>query len=75
MDELHIWKPGAGLWARLLLWWQFLYLRKDEFHVTYATDIRIMYHLTTYGIQWYYRKLATRRHIAHLRDLKRENKL
>jgi len=74
MNELRIWRPWAGLWVRFLLWWQFLYLRKNEFHITYSTDIRIMYQLTTYGLQWYYDKLGERRHIAHVRDLQREDR-
>lgn len=52
-------------------WWRFLYLRKDEFHVSYEIDTEyVIYCKPDGGILKHYDDLSSRRKIAHERELR-----
>ena len=65
---MRIWNRRTPLRIKILLWWQRLWIRENEFHHTLATDTRIIVHMCSCEKERYGNDLASRRHIAHERD-------
>lgn len=59
--------------AGILLWWNRLYLRKDEFHSSLNLDPFAWIVMNKKQRVVYANDLAKRRHRAHLLDIKRED--
>ena len=52
-------------------WWRFLYIRKNEFHISYELDTEYLIHCKPKGgVIKHYNDLSARREIAHKRGLK-----
>jgi len=51
------------------LWWNALFIRKDEFHSSLSMDVFAMSDMNKADRERYLRDLAKRRKIAHERDL------
>jgi len=62
-----IWNCGIKL-----LWYK-LWIRKDEFHKSLDLDINAMLVMNREQREKYYKEIENRRHIAHERDLERED--
>jgi hypothetical protein len=60
--------------ARILLWWNRLYLRKDEFHSSLNLDPCAWIVMNGKQRVAYANDLAKKRHRAHLLDMEREDK-
>lgn len=56
------------------LFWKKLWIRKDEFHSSLDLDDEALYHMNKEQQKQYLENLANRRWIAHLRDMKKEDK-
>jgi len=58
------------IWNKhLLMWWNNLYMRDDEFHSSYGIDPRAMEVMSKKERGKYLKRLFRRRSIAHKRDL------
>ncbi|MFA7151239.1 MAG: hypothetical protein WC158_03660, partial [Candidatus Paceibacterota bacterium] len=58
------------IWNKcILLWWNRLWIRKDEFHPSLNSDVEAMMEMTKEEKMAYLKDLMIRRRIAHLRDL------
>jgi hypothetical protein len=55
--------------TRIKLWWDRLWIRKDEFHSSLDMNMEAMLEMTDKQREEYLNDLAKRRHIAHERDL------
>ncbi|MDD4467268.1 MAG: hypothetical protein PHQ08_02380 [Candidatus Pacebacteria bacterium] len=63
-------KIKRRIWnKRILLWWNRLWIRKDEFHPSLNSDVEAMMEMTKEEKTAYLKDLMIRRRIAHLRDL------
>jgi hypothetical protein len=60
--------------VRLKLWWDRLWVRKDEFHSSLDFNITAMLGMTISEREEYIKDLIRRRSIAHERDLNGEHK-
>lgn len=61
-------------WNRgVKLWWYRLWIRKDEFHSSLDMDIDAMIYINEKKRNEYLDDLERRRHIAHIRDLKKKS--
>lgn len=68
MRSSAIWNPRVPILARVRLWWDRLWNRKDEFHRTYNPDSYIMKHMCRCERERYYTDVIRRRMDAHRRD-------
>lgn len=50
---------------RISLWWNRLYLRKDEFHKSLEHNYYVYKHLNKEGQEWYNKDLVIRRNKKH----------
>lgn len=76
---LYIWwfdlksLPGKikrRVWNKhILLWWNRLWIRKDEFHRSLDMDVSAMLEMKEQEVKEYLADLVRRRDIAHQRDL------
>ena len=55
------------------LWWNSLYIRKDEFHSSLNYNIDVVISMNDIDRSRYIRDLCKRRQISHERDIKRTN--
>lgn len=63
-------KIKRRIWNKcILLWWNRLWIRKDEFHPSLNSDVEAMMEMTKEEKTAYLKDLMIRRRIAHLRDL------
>ena len=58
--------------TRVKIFWNRLWIRRDEFHKSLDLDFDIIKDMTTEERQAYHLDLAKRRQIAHQRDLERD---
>ena len=65
-----IWNSRPPLSAKIKLWWQRLWVRKDEFHQSLNYDSEIAMYMCECEKARYSRDLVKRRSVAHERDLK-----
>jgi hypothetical protein len=54
---------------RVRVWYQQLWMRKDEFHISYDHDIRAIHKMPYRCLDAYRQKVFLRREAAHKRDL------
>jgi len=65
-------KIKRAIWNRgLKLFWNQLWIRRDEFHKSLDIDWEAIADLKGEKREAYYNDLAKRRHLAHMRDLER----
>ena len=62
--KVKIWNCG------LYLWWNRLWIRKNEFHQSLDIDFEAMSYMTREQQECYLTELTKRRMIAHERDMK-----
>lgn len=67
-----IWNKRPGIAARWRLWWQFLWVRKNEFHSTLNVNADLADKMCECERRRYSQEIARCRHIAHVLDLERE---
>lgn len=61
------------IWNRTLkLWWNKLWIRKDEFHPSLDLDFRAMLVMNKKQLDKYYADITRRRKIAHDREFKED---
>ena len=69
----QIWNPRPPLRCRLKVWWQRLWIRRDEFHRTLNADHDALLHMCDCERRRYWADIARRRGIAHERHLNMPN--
>ena len=69
----QIWNPRPPMRCRLKVWWQRLWIRRDEFHHTIDADHDALLHMSDCERRRYWTDISRRRSIAHDRDLNMPN--
>ena len=69
----QIWNPRPPLRCRLKVWWQRLWIRRDEFHRTLNADHDALLHMCDCERRRYWADIARRRGISHERALNMPN--
>lgn len=65
---MRIWNKRVPFYIKLRLWWQRLWIRRDEFHSSLDTDPQLLQHMCSCEQNKYCEDLVHRRETAHQRD-------